>query len=57
MMRFNVGEIQVELQGDPSLTKAQVALKTMAKALKHGGEGVLVELNQLGAATQSNRGP
>ena len=48
VMRFNVGETQVELQGDHSLTKAQVALKTMAKSLKHGSEGVLAKLNHLG---------
>ena len=34
VMRFNLEEILVELQGDPTLTKSQVTLKAMAKALK-----------------------
>ena len=46
--RFNVGETRVELQGDPGLTKSQVTLKAMAKALKQGGQGVFVELNHMG---------
>ena len=54
VIRFKVGETRVELQGDHSLTKAQVALKTMAKSLKHGSEGVLVELNHLGTKGRPN---
>ena len=54
VMRFNVGETLVELQGDPSLTKAQVTLKTMTKASRHGYEGVMVELNHLGAEEKPN---
>ena len=38
----------MELQGDPSPTKSQVALKAMAKALRQGGEGVLIEFNHIG---------
>ena len=37
VMRFNVEEIRVELQEDPSLTKSQVTLRVMAKALKQVG--------------------
>ena len=38
----------MEIQGDPSLTKSQVTLKAMTKALKQGGKGVFVELNHMG---------
>ena len=48
VMRFNVGETRVELQGDLGLTKSQVTLTAMAKALKQGGQGVFVELNHMG---------
>ena len=48
VMRFNVGETRVELQGDFGLTKSQVTLTAMAKALKQGGQGVFVELNHMG---------
>ena len=48
VMMFTVGTTRVELQGDPSLTKSQVALKAMAKALRQGGKGVLIEFNHIG---------
>ena len=48
VMRFIVGTTRVELQGDPNLIKSQVALKAMAKALRQGGEGVLIEFNHIG---------
>ena len=38
----------MELQGDPSLTKSQVTLKEMAKALKQVDKGVFVEANHMG---------
>ena len=49
-----MGTTQVELQGDPSLTKSQVALKAMAKALRQGGEGVLIEFNHIGVEKNPN---
>lgn len=47
VMRFQVGETVVTLQGDPSLSKALVSLKTMIKAFRESGEGILLELGSL----------
>jgi len=55
-MKFNVGGITVTLQGDPSLSKTLVSLKTMVKAFKEGGEGVLLELGALTTNYESNEG-
>ena len=42
-----MGTTRMEVQGDPSLIKSQVALKAMAKPLRQGGEGVLIEFNHI----------
>lgn len=46
-MEFTINGQQVVLQGDPSLCNASGSLQAMIKALEHGGDGVLVELNNL----------
>lgn len=43
-MRFEVNGETVVLQGDSSLMKSQISLKTMIKAIREGGQAVLVEL-------------
>lgn len=43
-MTFEVNRETVVLQGDSSLMKSQISLKTMIKAIREGGQGVLVEL-------------
>lgn len=47
VMRFQVGEMAVTLQGDPNLSKSLVGLKAMMKAFKERGEGILLELGSL----------
>ena len=56
IMKFSVGGISVTLQGDPSLSKTLVSLKSMVKAFKGGGERVLLELGALVAGYESNEG-
>lgn len=46
-MTFKLGGQNVVLQGDPSLTKSLVSLKTMVKELLYEKEGLMVELYQL----------
>ena len=43
-MKFKVGESTVTLQGDSSLSRTLVSLKSMLKTIKKAGEGILVEL-------------
>ena len=35
------------LRGDPSLGKTMVSLKAMMKTIRHEGEGILIELNEI----------
>ena len=46
-MTFQLGGIDVTLQGDPSLSKALVSLKAMMKAFKKNGERVLLEIGKV----------
>ena len=46
--RFQVGGISVILKGDPNLSTSLVSLKTLWKAKRQQGEGVLVELGSIG---------
>ena len=46
-MSFELGRKTVILQGDPSLTKARVSLKTKVKELQQEKMGLMVELYQL----------
>ncbi|KAL2461322.1 Transposon Tf2-8 polyprotein [Abeliophyllum distichum] len=46
-MKFQVGESSVTLQGDPSLSKNLVSMKSMIKVFKEHGEGVLLELENI----------
>lgn len=49
-MCFHVGGTnvtQLTLQGDPSFSKSLVSLKSMMKAFEEGGEGILLELENL----------
>lgn len=39
--------VTVALQGDPSLSRASVSMKSMIKVLKAQGEGVLLELGSI----------
>ena len=43
-MRFHVGGVSMIIQGDPSLSTSLVSLKTLWKAIRQQGEGILVEL-------------
>lgn len=47
IMRFKVGDTAITLHGDPSLSKTLVTMKSMMKAFRKGGEGVLLELGCL----------
>lgn len=47
VMQFQIGETMVTLQGDPSLSKMLVSLKSMMKAFKESGKGILLELGSL----------
>ncbi|XP_052203652.1 uncharacterized protein LOC127808947 [Diospyros lotus] len=49
IMRFKVGDTAITLHGDPSLSKTLVTMKSMMKAFRKGGEGVLLELGCLTA--------
>jgi hypothetical protein len=44
-LRFNLGERGVILQGDPSLSKTMVTLKSLVRTIKKGETGVWVEFN------------
>ncbi|KAL2503468.1 Transposon Tf2-8 polyprotein [Abeliophyllum distichum] len=46
-MKFQVGRTSVTLQGDPSLSKTLVSMKSMIKAFRENGEGVLLELGNI----------
>ncbi|KAL2480924.1 putative mitochondrial protein [Abeliophyllum distichum] len=56
-MRFQVGETIVMLQGDPSLSKTLVSMKSMIKAFREKGEGVLLELGSITADFNEAQGP
>lgn len=47
-MQFKVEGKTVLLQGDSSLFKSQVSLKTLMKPFKEEGQGVLFELGSMG---------
>lgn len=51
-MRFKLSSESVVLQGDPSLHKTQVSLKSMVKAIKDKGQGVLLELGSMGVNSE-----
>lgn len=46
-MKFKVNETTITLQGDLSLCKSLVSLKTMLKTKRNEGQGYLVELHNL----------
>ena len=46
-MRFRVGGTRVQLQGDPSLCKTQVSLRSMMRTIQLEGQGILLELGHL----------
>ncbi|KAI0492631.1 hypothetical protein KFK09_026907 [Dendrobium nobile] len=47
-MEYGKGSRRVTLQGDPSLCRSRVALKSIFKTLRDDGEGYLIELQQVG---------
>ncbi|KAJ9542106.1 hypothetical protein OSB04_028612 [Centaurea solstitialis] len=47
VMRFVVNGEVVTLRGDPSLGRSRVTLKNMIRSIVNGGEGFLVQLNQV----------
>lgn len=47
-MHFKTGEESIVLQGNPSLDKTQVSLKSLVKTYKDGEQGILLELGSLG---------
>ena len=46
-MKFKVGETRVQLQGDPSLCKTQVSLRSMMRTIQLEGKGILLDFGQL----------
>ncbi|XP_024026844.1 uncharacterized protein LOC112093161 [Morus notabilis] len=52
LMKFSLGGCSVSLKGDPGLNKVSVTLKAPMRALKHDGQGIWVELNNVGMSTQ-----
>ena len=47
VMKVRVGGTTITLYGDPSLSKTLVTLKSMMRAFRENGEGVLLELGSL----------
>ncbi|RVX15868.1 Retrovirus-related Pol polyprotein from transposon 297 [Vitis vinifera] len=45
-MKIKMGKAVIVLKGDPSLSRTEVSLKAMARALQHHSQGVWVELCQ-----------
>ena len=45
-MRFNLGNIRVWLQRDPSLYKTQVSLRSMVRTIQQEGQGILLDFGQ-----------
>ena len=46
-MKFKMGNTRVHLQGDPSLCKTQVSLRSMVRTIHHEGQGILLDFGQL----------
>lgn len=46
-MEFKIGDWEIKLQGDRSLVKSQVFLKSMMKSFSEDDQGMLIELNSL----------
>ena len=52
-MKFQLGGISVILQGYPTLSTSLVSLKALWKAIRDHGEGVLLELGNIGVVEQT----
>lgn len=57
MMKFQLGDKSVTLQGDQSLGRSGVSLKAMIKSLQNEKQGFLVELNHLVGQEQGDTQP
>lgn len=51
-LKINIDRKLVGLQGDPSLSKSKITLKTMIKTMKEGDNGYLVEFREMILAEQ-----
>ena len=51
-MRFNLGNTRVQLQGDPSLCKTQVSLRSMVQTIQQEGQGILLDFGQYTLTTE-----
>ncbi|RVW36299.1 Retrovirus-related Pol polyprotein from transposon 297 [Vitis vinifera] len=55
-MKIKLGKIVILLKGDPSLSRTEVSLKAMVRALQHHGQGVWVELCQTSTTSELSEG-
>lgn len=51
-MIFQIGESQITLKGDPTLTKAETSFKTLTRVWNEDDQGFLVELRSLAHDSQ-----
>lgn len=55
-MSFMVDGKRVKWRGDPSMSRTQVSLKAMIRALRKEGGGLLIEMNQLDGVGDGEKG-
>ena len=55
-MKIKMRKIVILLKGDPSLSRTEVSLKAMVRALQHHGQGVWVELCQTSTTSELSEG-
>ncbi|RVW33015.1 Retrovirus-related Pol polyprotein from transposon 17.6, partial [Vitis vinifera] len=55
-MKIKMGKAVIVLKGDPSLSRTEVSLKAMARALQHHSQGVWVELCQTSTTSELSEG-
>ena len=55
-MKIKMGKAVMVLKGDPSLSRTEVSLKAMARALQHHSQGVWVELCQTSTTSDLSEG-
>ena len=48
-LQIIVGRIRVKIQGDLTISKSQVSLHSLVRALKRGKQGILLELKTMTA--------
>lgn len=55
VMKFQVAEVSVSLEGDPGLERSQVSLRAMIKAVPRERGGVIVELCRVKGRVEEER--